>query len=391
MITAIPLGLYIHTPWCVEKCPYCDFNSHELKTELPEKEYAAQLLRNLEEQLPWVWGRRIESIFIGGGTPSLFSAQFYEQLLSEVRARLALQANLEITLESNPGTADAKNYAGYRAAGINRISIGVQSFHPEHLKRLGRIHSAEQAIIAINMAKDSGFTRINGDLMFGLGGQSVAEAISDLEQLIALGVEHISWYQLTIEPNTAYYSAPPKNIPDDDNLVEIQEQGRQLLEAEGYHQYEVSAWAKPGAESRHNLNYWQFGDYLGIGAGAHGKITDFNEQQVYRTRNKKQPHHWLTTDSDLLAERKAIAKADLPLEFFMNALRLRNGVPKSLLYEHTGLQAASIAKQLQQAIELGLLSDDLDRYLCTAKGYYFLNDVLELFMPNEQLILQTKA
>ena len=389
MMTAIPLGLYIHSPWCVEKCPYCDFNSHALKGDLPEQAYAAQLMRNLEEQLPTVWGRRIESIFIGGGTPSLFSAGFYEQLLSDIRARLALQANLEITLESNPGTVDANNYAGYREAGINRISIGIQSFQPEHLQRLGRIHSADQAIKAIAMARDAGFSRINGDLMFGLGEQTVTEALADLEQLITLDVEHISWYQLTIEPNTAYYSSPPADIPDDDNIVTIQNRGRELLEQAGYRQYEVSAWAKPGEESQHNLNYWQFGDYLGIGAGAHGKITDFNEQTIYRTRTKKQPHHWLESSTELMAERKAIPKSDLPLEFFMNALRLNQGVVKSSLYERTGLQGSVIAKPIQKATELGLLAEDSERYYCTDKGYYFLNDLLELFMPDDNLILQS--
>ncbi|MEL0036619.1 MAG: radical SAM family heme chaperone HemW [Gammaproteobacteria bacterium] len=391
MKTGIPLSLYVHLPWCVEKCPYCDFNSHEIQGELPEQTYIDALFRNVEDQLPAFWGRRIDTMFIGGGTPSLFSGASIERLMSGLRARLGFVANMEVTLESNPGTADASNYAAYREAGINRLSIGVQSLDNEHLKTLGRIHSADEAIAAIAIAKQAGFERINADLMYGLANQTVAQALDDLKQLIDQDIEHISWYQLTIEPNTVYYSKPPAHLPDNDFIMDIQQAGAELLLSAGYHQYEISAWAKPGAECQHNLNYWQFGDYVGIGAGAHGKITDFNEERIYRTRMRKQPDHWLQTNSELMAERTAIAREDLALEFFLNVLRLNQGAPKNYLFERTGLMSESIQAPLDQAVQKGLLAQHPDNFVATELGRNYLNDLLALFMPEANLIMQTKA
>lgn len=391
MKTGIPLSLYVHLPWCVEKCPYCDFNSHEVQGELPEQTYIDALFRNVEDQLPAFWGRRIDTMFIGGGTPSLFSGASVERLMSGLRARLGFVANMEVTLESNPGTADANNYRAYREAGINRLSIGVQSLDTEHLKTLGRIHSANEAIAAIAIAKQAGFERINADLMYGLANQTVAQALDDLRQLIDQDIEHISWYQLTIEPNTVYYSKPPAHLPDNDFIMDIQQAGAELLRSAGFRQYEISAWAKPGAECQHNLNYWQFGDYVGIGAGAHGKITDFNEERIYRTRMRKQPDHWLQANSDLMAERTAIAREDLALEFFLNVLRLNQGAPKNYLFERTGIMSERIQATLDQAVQKGLLAQHSDNFVATELGRNYLNDLLALFMPEANLIMQTKA
>lgn len=385
MNPGIPLSLYVHTPWCVEKCPYCDFNSHELKTELPESQYIEQLYRNLESQLPWFWGRRIETIFIGGGTPSLFSGSAIDSLLSGLRARLMITADPEITMESNPGTADANNYAAYREAGVNRLSIGIQSLDNGHLNKLGRIHSSDEAIKAIQMAKQAGFKRINGDLMFGLGKQTIDQAMDDLKRLIDQDVEHISWYQLTIEPNTAFYSSPPENIPSDDYLGEMQAAGAELLTTAGYNQYEVSAWSKAGGECKHNINYWEFGDYVGIGAGAHGKITDFQESNIYRIRNRKQPHHWLDNSSELISERTPIKSSDLPLEFFMNTLRLNHGVPKSYFFDRTGLLPEQIMSILNTAVERELLDNNSERFIASVQGRNYLNDLLALFLPDGSL------
>ena len=375
----------------MEKCPYCDFNSHEVQGELPEQTYIDALFRNVEDQLPSFWGRRIDTMFIGGGTPSLFSGASVERLMSGLRARLGFVANMEVTLESNPGTADASNYAAYREAGINRLSIGVQSLDSEHLKTLGRIHSANEAIAAIAIAKQAGFERINADLMYGLANQTMAQALDDLKQLIDQDIEHISWYQLTIEPNTVYYSKPPAHLPDNDFIMDIQQAGAELLRSAGFRQYEISAWAKPGAECQHNLNYWQFGDYVGIGAGAHGKITDFNEERIYRTRMRKQPDHWLQANSDLMAERTAIAREDLALEFFLNVLRLNQGAPKNYLYERTGIMSERIQATLDQAVQKGLLAQHSDNFVATELGRNYLNDLLALFMPEANLIMQTKA
>jgi len=375
----IPLSLYIHFPWCVEKCPYCDFNSHQLAKPVDEHNYVNNLLTDLEQELPAIWGRNVETIFLGGGTPSLFSAKAINELLSGVRSRLMLRPDLEITLESNPGTADAENYQGYREAGVNRLSIGVQSFNDKHLKKLGRIHNTQQAIKAFHHARAAGFERINLDLMFALPGQTLSEAMADLQAAIALDPEHLSWYQLTVEPNTVFASNPPQ-LPDNDLSWEIQQQGKQLLEQAGYQQYEISAWSKSGEQCQHNLNYWQFGDYLGIGPGAHGKITDFSSEEIHRTRRKKQPKHWLTPANKTLAEKLPIKKEDIALEFMMNILRLNEGVPDYLFTQRTGLLLSNISAPLNQAKEQGLIMTENDIICATDKGLNYLNNLLEIFM-----------
>jgi putative oxygen-independent coproporphyrinogen III oxidase len=378
----IPLSLYVHIPWCVQKCPYCDFNSHQADNQLDEQGYINALIEDLQADLPRIWGRGIDSIFIGGGTPSLFSGQAIDNLMSQLRALLMLKADLEVTLESNPGTFDANNYRAYRQSGINRLSIGAQSFDPKQLKTLGRIHSQEQISEAFHQARAAGFKRINIDLMYGLPNQSVEQALADLKAAIELEPEHISWYQLTIEPNTAFYSYPPDELPDNDRLFEIQEAGAELLRSHGFSQYEVSAWCLPGEESKHNLNYWQFGDYLGIGAGAHGKITDLQSESIYRTRRRKQPSHYLSNPIKI-AQDSSINSADLPLEFMMNALRLIEGVPSSYFVERTGLSLQLINKALTKAHELGLMEKDFHQLKPTEKGINYHNDLLELFMPSE--------
>lgn len=381
--TGIPLSLYVHLPWCVEKCPYCDFNSHPLSGELDEQLYINNLMTDLEQDLPRIWGRTVDTIFIGGGTPSLFSGEAIDQLLSGIRARLMLRADPEVTMESNPGTADANNYAAYRKAGINRLSIGVQSFDDKQLTTLGRIHDASQATQAFNLARAAGFERINLDLMYGLPAQTVAGAMQDLDKAIALQPEHISWYQLTIEPNTHFNSFPPEQLPDDELLWAIQEAGMQKLQQAGYHQYEVSAWSKAGEECEHNLNYWRFGDYLGIGAGAHGKITDLATEQIFRTRRKKQPKHWLTKNAETMAAVTPIANPELPLEFMMNIMRLSEGVNLNYFSERTGLPITLVVEQLKQAREQGLIDPRMDRLMPTPRGLNYLNDLLALFYPDE--------
>ena len=382
----IPLSLYIHLPWCVEKCPYCDFNSHKVpedfSKETDEQNYINHLFSDLESDLPRIWGRSVESIFIGGGTPSLFSGKAIDHLLSGVRARLMLVADIEVTLESNPGTADENNYAEYHAAGVNRLSIGVQSFDDHQLKKLGRIHDSEQSFSAFKMARDAGFKRINIDLMYALPDQSIADALDDLDKAIRLNPEHISWYQLTIEPNTVFNKNPPKQLPDNDLIWDIQEAGMEKLTTAGFIQYEVSAWCKPGEECLHNLNYWQFGDYLGIGAGAHGKITDFATEQVSRTRRKKLPKHWLSDTK--LAEISKIEQHDIALEFMLNVMRLNQGVTSQTFSERTGLPITNILKPLNQAKQQGLIEDRFDILCPTTKGQNYLNDLLALFMMDEE-------
>ena len=382
----IPLTLYIHLPWCVEKCPYCDFNSHQVSAEFDEDLYIEGLFADVEQDLPKIWGRTVESIFIGGGTPSLFSGQAIDKLLSGIRSRLNLRADPEITLEANPGTADAENFKAYRQAGVNRLSIGVQSFNNEHLVKLGRIHNSEQALVAYDQAREAGFERINLDLMFALPEQSVADAMADLDKAIALKPEHISWYQLTIEPNTVFYRHPPEQLADGELIWEIQQAGMNKLQQAGFKQYEISAWSQTGEECQHNLNYWQFGDYLGIGAGAHGKITNFNTAEIHRTRRKKQPHHWLASKVDTLSESTVITKDDLALEFMMNAMRLNNGVPNNLFTERTGLLLSHITKPLKKARTQLLVDERTDILRPTQRGLDYLNNLLAIFMPDKESI-----
>jgi putative oxygen-independent coproporphyrinogen III oxidase len=373
-----PLALYVHIPWCVRKCPYCDFNSHERAGALPEAEYVEKLFADLERLLPSVWGRRLTSVFIGGGTPSLFSPESIDRLLAGVRARLPLEPEGEITLEANPGTVEAARFKGYRAAGVNRISIGVQSFDDRMLQALGRIHGGAEARRAVEAALAS-FDNVNLDLMYGLPGQSAAMARADLEQATASGVPHISAYQLTIEPNTVFFSKPPR-LPEHDLCADMQLAAEELLAAAGYESYETSAFAKPGRRSRHNLNYWQFGDYLGIGAGAHGKISF--PDRITRHSRIKQPREYLLAE-DSLAEDRVVPVGEVPFEFALNALRLTDGFPPSLFAERTGLPLQALEAGLQEAEKKGLLERDWRRIRPSARGRLFLNELLELFLAGE--------
>jgi oxygen-independent coproporphyrinogen-3 oxidase len=372
-----PLALYVHIPWCVRKCPYCDFNSHERSGVLPEKEYVEALFRDLEASLPNVWGRRVVSVFIGGGTPSLFSPQSIDALLSGVRARLTLAPDAEITLEANPGTVEAARFRGFRSAGVNRISIGVQSFDERMLAALGRIHSSAEARRAIDAASAS-FDNVNIDLMYGLPAQSAAMARADLEQGLGFGVPHVSAYQLTIEPNTVFWSKPPQ-LPEHDLAADMQIQAEELLGAAGYEHYETSAFARPGRRCRHNLNYWEFGDYLGIGAGAHGKVSF--PDRVTRHARAKQPAEYMKANSRV--EENVIPAVELPFEFMLNALRLVQGFDVKLFSERTGLALSVVESRLAQAESKGLLERDWKRIRPTQRGRLFLNELLEAFLTDK--------
>ena len=371
-----PLSLYIHIPWCVQKCPYCDFNSHALKGEVPHLEYVQHLLQDLEQDLPLTAGREVRTIFIGGGTPSLLSSHAMQTLMDGVRARLPLAADAEITMEANPGTVEADRFSGYQAAGINRISIGVQSFSPQKLERLGRIHGPQEAKRAAELAAALGLRSFNLDLMHGLPDQSLEEALDDLRQAIALNPPHLSWYQLTIEPNTLFGSRPPQ-LPDDDALWDIYEQGHQLLTAAGYQQYETSAYAKPGYRCEHNLNYWRFGDYLGIGCGAHGKLTQA-DGRIVRTVKTRHPRGFMK--GNYLDKQHEVADEDKPFEFFMNRFRLLEAAPRAEFQRYTGLDEQAIRPQMEQAIAAGYVTESASEWQITEKGKLFLNSLLELFM-----------
>ncbi len=382
-----PLSLYIHIPWCVRKCPYCDFNSHEFtgsEDAFPEKHYVEALLADLDQQLTDVWGRSIQTIFIGGGTPSLFSAEAINQLLSGLRARLNFPPSIEVTLEANPGTVEQARFNEFFAVGINRISIGVQSFNNKHLQQLGRIHSAKEAIKAIEIAHKSGFKRINIDLMYGLPGQSIGEALGDLQCAFALNPDHISHYQLTIEPNTLFHHQPPM-LPDEDHLADIEAASREQLAAHDYLRYEISAFAKTGQACRHNLNYWQFGDYLGIGAGAHGKITRSDAQRIHRNWQVKNPRDYLaaTTQAQLLGGSKLLSDRETTFEFLLNAFRLVNGFDTELFQLHCGLPISTVENGLRLAEQKGLIDWGLKEIQPTKLGLQYLNDLTELFLPAE--------
>jgi putative oxygen-independent coproporphyrinogen III oxidase len=377
-----PLSLYIHIPWCVRKCPYCDFNSHKSPDDLPEQAYIDALIRDLEQEIPHVWGRTVQSIFIGGGTPSLFSAEALDRLFSAIRALIPLSPHAEITLEANPGTFEAQRFADYLDLGINRLSIGVQSFNDQSLTTLGRIHDSKQAIKAIETAHKVGFYNFNLDLMFGLPHQTEKTAIHDVTTAIALEPSHISYYQLTLEPNTLFYQQPP-NLPDEDAIIDWQIANQKRLAAAGYNQYEVSAYAKNNQQCQHNLNYWKFGDYLGIGAGAHGKISDAARQSITRRSKQKQPQAYIDkagTNAVILNEEN-IARDDIGFEFMLNALRLTDGFPTPLFYQHTGIPISHIDKALQQAEQQGLLMRDIHQIYPTEKGQRYLNTLIELFLP----------
>jgi len=367
----------VHIPWCTRKCPYCDFNSHTAPDELPESDYLHQLLLDLEQDLQISGKRPIETIFIGGGTPSLVSPHMLAMLIDGIAARAELSDTLEVTMEANPGSADYAKFRDFRSAGVNRLSIGVQSFSDQRLALLGRIHDADNAVIAIKAAQHAGFERLNIDLMHGLPGQTTARALDDLARALEFDTGHISWYQLTIEPNTAFYSNPPV-IPIDDVLSDILDAGLELLDKKGYQQYEVSAFARESHRCRHNINYWQFGDYIGIGAGAHGKITQ-STGRVLRSKKTRIPRDYLSTDARHLRFSETVEKKELPLEFMMNALRLRDGVDAALFKQRTGLPLSSIGSQLSTAIEEGLLVNDSNRLQTTDMGYRFLDSVLARF------------
>lgn len=379
MLQLPPLSLYIHIPWCVQKCPYCDFNSHAQKGELPHLEYVAALLDDLDQDLPMAQGRPLHSIFIGGGTPSLLSVEAMQALLDGVRARIPLVDGCEITMEANPGTVEAGKFAGFRTAGVNRISIGVQSFQQEKLARLGRIHGPEEARAAAALAHAIELPTFNLDLMHGLPDQSLDDALYDLEQAIACAPPHLSWYQLTIEPNTAFASKPPR-LPEDEVLWDIYERGHALLTASGYRQYEISAYAKEGYQCHHNLNYWRFGDYLGIGCGAHGKLTLPAEGQIVRTAKVKHPKGYLDPGRPYLDQRWVVEEDDLPLEFFMNRFRLFEPVPKAEFTAYTGLALERVESVLAIARTKELIIDHGDSWQLTALGHRYLNVLLELFM-----------
>lgn len=374
-----PLGLYIHIPWCLKKCPYCDFNSHAIEDELPEAEYCKQLIRDLTLDLPLVQGRQLDSIFIGGGTPSLFSPESIGKLLEKVSTKIPFAPDIEITLEANPGTFETEKFSRFREAGINRLSIGIQSYDQQKLSALGRVHSDQEALDASANASNAGFDNYNLDLMFGLPGQTMQQALEDLETALANDPTHLSWYQLTLEPNTVFYSKPPV-LPDDDFIAQLQEKGIALLEKNGFVRYEVSAFSIPGKNSAHNMNYWQFGDYLGIGAGAHGKITIPDERKIIRTRKTRQPSSYLQQKDSFTVEAKEISELDLPLEFLMNALRLSEGCDTKLFEERTGLSMNSIQAQIDSLRKKGLLQKE--RLAATDRGFLFLNSLLEEFLPS---------
>ena len=373
-----PLALYIHIPWCVRKCPYCDFNSHAAGPTLPEEEYVDALLADLDSDLHHAHGRPLTSIFFGGGTPSLFSDRALGRLLEGIEQRIAFAPDIEITLEANPGTFEQAKFKGYRSLGINRLSIGVQSFQEAKLKALGRIHNGDEAIRAADMVRAAGFDNFNLDLMHGLPEQSIEDALFDLRTAIAQAPTHLSWYQLTMEPNTVFWSQPPE-LPEDDLLWDIQEAGQALLAAEGYAQYEVSAYAQPGRQARHNLNYWTFGDFLGIGAGAHAKLST-PDGRILRTWKTRLPKDYLDPSKAYQAGERRLDADELPFEFLMNVLRLTDGAPAELFSQRTGLSLAQLDAARREAERVGLLQADATRLVATAKGQLFLNDLLQLFL-----------
>ncbi|MCK5896768.1 MAG: oxygen-independent coproporphyrinogen III oxidase-like protein [Cocleimonas sp.] len=382
-MTPIPLSLYIHIPWCIKKCPYCDFNSHQITTDLPEEEYVQCLLKDLENELPAIWGRRLESVFIGGGTPSVFSANAMDQLLSGLRALLPMRPMMEVTMEANPGTFEQARFKAYREIGINRLSIGVQSFNAKHLTALGRIHNGHEAHNATIIAQQAGFDNVNVDLMFGLPQQSIKEALDDLQQAIDCKPTHISWYQLTLEPNTLFHHSPPV-LPNDEVLWKMQQQGQALLKKAGFKQYEVSAYAQQQGRDnrcRHNMNYWQFGDYMGIGAGAHGKITA-PDRRIQRYSKYRQPTQYMQQlqAHNARSTTQLLEKENLPFEFMLNALRLKKGVDSCLFEERTSLSYHDIKTTLENAKKRGFLKKDEERIVTTEKGWDFLNDTIELFI-----------
>lgn len=375
-----PLSLYIHVPWCIKKCPYCDFNSHESVGEIPEDRYLDALQADIEQALPDVWGRQVHTIFIGGGTPSLLSASAIDRLMAMLRAHFNLWPDAEVTLEANPGAAEAERFKSYAESGINRISLGIQTFDDNRLKKLGRVHNGDQARRAVDMAMRA-VNRVNLDLMFALPEQTFADCMSDVQEALSFGTEHLSIYQLTLEPNTVFAKFPP-NLPDEDIAVSMEEGIESLLQKHGFERYEVSAFAKPGARARHNVNYWQFGDYLGLGPGAHGKVSFHDRiQREVRLRN---PESWMQAsvlrDGTQIAEKRNVERSELPFEFMLNALRLREGVSLDLFVERTGLQYADIAAKIALARQKKLMTIDPSRLKTTDMGWRFLNELQAIFL-----------
>jgi oxygen-independent coproporphyrinogen-3 oxidase len=384
MLTTPPLSLYVHLPWCVRKCPYCDFNSHQARGALPFTAYVDALVADLDHDLPLAWGRTVQSVFFGGGTPSLFPADAIDAFLQAASARLRFAPGLEITLETNPGTAEHGRFEHYRAAGVNRISFGIQSFDDGCLQRLGRIHDSAQARSAVKLAQDAGFDNFNLDLMYALPGQTLAMAERDVECAIALQPTHVSHYQLTLEPNTVFAARPPVGIPDDDASWDMQERCQALLAEAGYAQYEVSAYARPGRQCAHNLNYWHFGDYLGIGAGAHGKLTLGADQSILRRWKTRHPADYLAKAGSAAAigGDEAISPERRPFDYMLNALRLVDGFALSEFEARTGLPREAIAGELATALERGWIRIERDHVAPTELGQRFTNDVISLFLAD---------
>ena len=389
LLNNLPLALYIHLPWCIRKCPYCDFNSHEITGgSFPEKDYIEAIIRDLKFSAGQFRAREIISIFFGGGTPSVISADGIGMILEAINAISALSADTEITLEANPGAVDSRRFAAYRRLGVNRLSIGVQSFSDDKLAAIGRIHNGNDALAAFETAVSAGFSNINIDLMYGLPGQTVEDALSDLDRAVSLEPAHISWYQLTIEPNTVFHAKPPP-LPDDDRIWQMQSCGADYLTRQRYRQYEVSAWSREGRECRHNLNYWEFGDYIGIGAGAHGKVTTRNDSgapslqtSITRQSRLRVPESYIRNagSDSVIAEHKTLTEADCILEFMLNALRLKDGVARNSFSERTGLPPDAIRVQVDAARNEGLLEDGQGLIKATEKGARYLNDLLQYFM-----------
>ncbi|HIF9197864.1 TPA: radical SAM family heme chaperone HemW [Photobacterium damselae] len=386
MLIPPPLSLYVHIPWCVQKCPYCDFNSHALKAEIPELDYIDALLDDLSTDLLAYHlehgERKLHSIFIGGGTPSLISPEEIARLLQGIEARIPFSDDIEITMEANPGTVEAGRFQAYQQAGVNRISIGIQSFQDEKLKRLGRIHGAQEAITAAKLAAEAGLNSFNIDLMHGLPDQSINDALADLAQAIGLNPPHLSWYQLTIEPNTLFYSQPP-TLPDDDDLWDIFEQGHKILTDAGYVQYEISGYSKPGKQCQHNLNYWRFGDYLGIGCGSHGKIS-FDDGRIVRTVKVKHPRGYLNPEKAYLDQETIVANDERPFEFFMNRFRLLEACPKQDFVARTGLPLTHIQGAIDWALAQNYLTESDTHWQITEHGKLFLNDLLAAFVEDDE-------
>jgi len=383
VFTPPPLALYVHMPWCVRKCPYCDFNSHAQRgSELPFSDYINALIRDIDYDLPMVWGRVIHSVFFGGGTPSLFAPEYIDQFLQAASARLIFAPNVEITLETNPGTAEYGRFERYRSAGVNRISFGVQSFSDVHLQVLGRIHTSEHARAAIKQAQDSGFENINIDLMYALPQQTLSQAEDDLHCAFSLNPTHISYYQLTLEPNTLFFIKPPKHLPDEDLAWDMQEQGQYLLKQAGYQQYEISAYARKGCQCVHNLNYWRFGDYLGIGAGAHSKISEGSSAKIIRQSKQKHPRTYMQSagNATCISHHEVITPERLPFEYMLNVLRLHEGFDLQDFELRTGQHRSMLWLTLNTAEQKGWLARTGSRFVPTDEGRRLSNNLIELFL-----------